>query len=471
MRRGLVAPLVALLALVLSASGVLASGGRILVYAGNAAIDEGYTKFGAAAGKPVDTLFVLPSDLSPYDCIVLPINNVAFDEGQKAQLSSYVNSGGTVLALAEHIGFLPGSIATMNDLATYLGAGLQVVGAADDPGFTTTTNIDPSTFTVGVNSIRYALTSEVEVLISGDAESLVRTQNASGAKTFIGADRIGSGVFLLSGDSNVFSDNSDTGYTVQDNGVLVANLCGEKGPGEPATLTLSPKTATNPVDTEHCVTATVKDAAGQPVPGVLVRFTVAGSSNTSGSATTNSDGEATFCYDGPALPGADAIHAFADTDENGAQGAPPPAGNEPFDDATKTWVLPVTTPGCEINITNGGWIVARNGDRASFGGNAKADEDGNVTGEEEYQDRGPADPFNLHGDVMVIVCGRDGKSGTIFGQNATIDGTGSHVYRLDVVDNGEPGNKPTDTYEIRIDNGYDSGSQPLQGGNIQVQKS
>jgi hypothetical protein len=56
-------------------------------------------------------------------------------------------------------------------------------------------------------------------------------------------------------------------------------------------------------------------------------------------------------------------------------------------------VLPVTTPGCEIKITNGGWIIAMNGDRASFGGNAKADADGNVTGNEEYQDHGPAQPM------------------------------------------------------------------------------
>jgi Mg-chelatase subunit ChlD len=236
--------------------------------------------------------------------------------------------------------------------------------------------------------------------------------------------------------------------------------------GAPATLTLSPKTAVNPVDTEHCVTATVKDALGQPVPGVTVRFTVTGSVNTSGSATTDANGEATFCYTGPPLPGVDTIRAYADTNNNNN-----PDPGEPADVATKEWALPVTTPGCEIKITNGGWIIANNGDKSSFGGNAMADEDGNVTGEEEYQDHGPADPFNLHGDVMVIVCGSDGKSGTVFGTNATIDGAGPHVYRLDLVDNGEPGNKPTDTYQIRIDNGYDSGNQPLKGGNIQVHSS
>jgi hypothetical protein len=200
--------------------------------------------------------------------------------------------------------------------------------------------------------------------------------------------------------------------------------------------------------------------------GITVRFQVTGSVNTSGSATTDANGEAEFCYQGPAFPGADVIHAYADTDNDEVQDP-----GEPFDDAEKTWVLPVTTPGCEIKITNGGWIIAMNGDKSSFGGNAKADAEGNVSGEEEYQDHGPAQPFNLHGNVIVIVCGDDGKSATIFGF-ATIDGAGSHLYRIDVVDEGEPGNKPTDTYQIRIfDTGYDSGNQPLQGGNIQVKRT
>ncbi|PYQ19881.1 MAG: hypothetical protein DMF81_20450, partial [Acidobacteria bacterium] len=55
----------------------------------------------------------------------------------------------------------------------------------------------------------------------------------------------------------------------------------------PGRLTLTPPTATNPVDTQHCVTATVEDAGGTPVAGVTVRFTVTGSVSASGSATTD----------------------------------------------------------------------------------------------------------------------------------------------------------------------------------------
>jgi hypothetical protein len=46
---------------------------------------------------------------------------------------------------------------------------------------------------------------------------------------------------------------------------------------------------------------------------------------------------------------------------------------EPFDDAAKTWVPPMSTPHCEVKITNGGWIISTNGDKSSFGGNAKVD--------------------------------------------------------------------------------------------------
>jgi hypothetical protein len=234
-------------------------------------------------------------------------------------------------------------------------------------------------------------------------------------------------------------------------------------PPGPAKLTLSPKTATNPVGTQHCVTATVTNSAGGPVKDVVVRFSVTGSVTTSGSDTTDANGEATFCYTGPAFPGADAIHAYADTDNDSTQDP-----GEPFDDATKTWVLPTSTPGCEAKITNGGWIIAMNGDKSSFGGNAQVTADGQVSGNEEYQDHGPANPMNLKGNVLVVVCVSSTQA-TIYG-NATINGAGSFLYRLNVEDNAEPG-KGADKYWILVDNGYNSGNQVLQGGNVQIHKS
>jgi Mg-chelatase subunit ChlD len=228
-------------------------------------------------------------------------------------------------------------------------------------------------------------------------------------------------------------------------------------PGNPATLTLAPKTDENPVDAQHCVTATVKDAFGNATPGIHVRFRVTGAVNTTGDVVTNPAGQAQFCYTGPALPGSDAIFAFADTNNNAIQDA-----GEPSDTAAKTWVLPASTEGCKI--TYGGRITLANGDKATFGGNAMAD---GLTGQEEYQDHGPVTNINVHSiQVQAVTCNAAGTAGSIFG-TATINGGGTFNFRIDVQDNGEPG-AGTDRYRIRLSNGYDSGLRILAGGNVQI---
>ena len=205
--------------------------------------------------------------------------------------------------------------------------------------------------------------------------------------------------------------------------------------GAPARLVLTPPTATNPVGDQHCVTATVTDVSNQPVSGVTVRFSVPTSvatdaSPASGSATTDGNGQAMFCYTA-LLPGEDAIHAYADTNNNGVQDA-----GEPFGDATKTWVVPTSTAFCEVTITDGGWINALNGDRANFGGNAKVSADGTaIQGQQQYSDQGPVAPMKLHStELTATTCSSDLHSATIFGR-ATIDGTGDYVFRIDVTAN------------------------------------
>jgi hypothetical protein len=231
----------------------------------------------------------------------------------------------------------------------------------------------------------------------------------------------------------------------------------------PATVIMDPVADTNPVDSQHCVTATVRDAFGNPTAGIVVRFTVMGSVNTSGSDTTDENGQATFCYMGPPLPGDDVITAYADTDNDNTQDLGEPSGA-----ATKAWMLPVTTPLCEITITNGGRITAANGDKATFGGNARSDADSNTQGEEQYQDHGPAQPLNVHSiNVLAIVCD-GGQEASIYGE-ATIDGAGSFFYRIKVKDLGEPG-VGRDTYWILLQTGYTSGEQVLQAGNVQIRK-
>ena len=231
-------------------------------------------------------------------------------------------------------------------------------------------------------------------------------------------------------------------------------------PGDPATLELTPPTATNVVDAEHCVTAHVEDEFGNVTPGISVEFSVTPTTfhtPSSGSAVTDASGDAEFCYTA-ALPGSDVISAFADTNGNTVQN-----GSEPGDTAAKTWILPSSTAGCKV--TYGGRITADNGDKATFGGNAKGT---GPSGQEEFQDHGPADAMNVHSiDVRAVTCTRDRTAASIFG-TATVDGGGSVLYRIDVQDLGEPGS--TDTYRIRLGNGYDSGAQVISGGNVQIHK-
>ena len=230
-----------------------------------------------------------------------------------------------------------------------------------------------------------------------------------------------------------------------------------------ATLTLAPTSATNPVGTQHCVTATVKDASGTAVPSVTVRFKVTGSVNTGGSAPTNTSGQATFCYTGPALPGQDAITAYADTNGNNTQDAGEPSGA-----ATKTWVLPATTPNCDVTITEAGSITANNGDVAKFTGNAHSSASGATSGQETYTDMAAnLDVKSIN--VQAIVC-ESNQSASIYGQ-ATINGSGSFDYRIRVKDLGLPpkrGGTSPDTYWILISNGYNSGEHTLQTGNVQI---
>ncbi len=217
----------------------------------------------------------------------------------------------------------------------------------------------------------------------------------------------------------------------------------------------------NPVGTSHTVTATVKDASGQPAQGVTVRFNVQGSSApASGTCTTDANGQCSFTYQGPQLPGADIIRAFADTNNDGDQDV-----GEPMGEATKAWVAPVSTPG---QVTGGGQILnAAGNDKIAFGFNAKSDPDtGKLLGNCTVVD--PAtDTMIKCVDVVSLV--QAGTHATLFG-NATIKvGQGQEMqttYRIDVDDLAEPG-KDQDTFKIQTDNGYTAGGVLTQG-NIQV---
>jgi protocatechuate 3,4-dioxygenase beta subunit len=295
--------------------------------------------------------------------------------------------------------------------------------------------------------------------------------SVSGANTATGSDTTdpnGQATFCYTGTTagvdTIRATADANGNNQPDSGEPTGTATKTYTAAQPATLTLEPKADTNTVGDQHCVTATVRDQFGNPVPGVRVLFSVTGSPNvrdrTSGSATTNQSGQATFCYTA-LLPGQDAIRAFADTNGNGTEDV-----GEPSDTATKTWILPPSTPLCQVSISDGGRITAANGDRATFGGNAKVSADGEPSGQQTYQDHGPAQEMTVKSiDILAVTCDSDRRQASIYG-TATIDGAGSHYFRIQVKDLSKNGKN--DTYWILLDTGYSSGEQRLQLGNITI---
>ncbi len=97
------------------------------------------------------------------------------------------------------------------------------------------------------------------------------------------------------------------------------------------TISLTPETATNNVNTQHVLTAHVEQGMS-PFQGVSVVFTVSGAHTDTRQAMTDMNGNATYAYTGTNV-GMDTITAFPDF-------IPPdgmPSPGEPTDTATKTW--------------------------------------------------------------------------------------------------------------------------------------
>jgi hypothetical protein len=140
-----------------------------------------------------------------------------------------------------------------------------------------------------------------------------------------------------------------------------------------------------------------------------------------------------------------------------------------IDNSERTGI--VSTPNCEIKISDGGHITAVNGDEGTFGGNAKVSATGATTGQQTYHDHGPLQPLDFKAlTVQAVICDEDSGTAEIYG-TGTVDGTGEHEYRIKLDDEGEPGTN--DKYGITIGAsppfpGYFSGDRQLEGGNIQI---
>jgi hypothetical protein len=206
--------------------------GPTLVYTGGSGLspfdgDFEFEDWSTATGQPALVEESLPTSLTPYRCVALLVNR-SFSTAQEQELAGYLQDGGTVFAIGEHESEFetegPGfdeADEALNGLAGSLGVGLSLNEDSWDEGELLTEYIDPSPLTVGVTQVGDDWVSSLTV--SGSAKPLVETSD--GLAPYIGYQQVGNGIFVMSGDSNGFTDNNQESFEFQDNGRLVANIC------------------------------------------------------------------------------------------------------------------------------------------------------------------------------------------------------------------------------------------------------
>jgi hypothetical protein len=229
---------------------------------------------------------------------------------------------------------------------------------------------------------------------------------------------------------------------------VVGQTCSQPTP-VPASLTLAPKTQTDTVGSQACVTATVKDATGAPVAGVTVRFSVGGSVTTNGSATTSAAGQAQFCYTGPSKPGKDQVKAYADTNNNGVQDP-----GEPSDTATVTWVSP-TPPPCHEGDGEGDVHGSQSGTA-----HVSSDEDSCEDQDQEQvksQDPGASKDFQST-QIQSVQFDDATKTVTIFGLGVT----GGNAVSFVLVETASGPNTPG-SISLSLSDGYVLAGSLLSG--------
>jgi hypothetical protein len=227
-------------------------------------------------------------------------------------------------------------------------------------------------------------------------------------------------------------------------------------PGRPATLSLSPVSAENALETTHCVTATVTDAFGNGIRDGSVHFTVSGgrAGNTASGSQPIDGGKATFCYAGPALgPSTDAITAYHDTDGDGVTDPDEPAGS-----AQKDWALPPSSNGCRV--AGAGQARSETGRKVKFRLDVRAIA-GTVSGNFRHEEHGMGKPVTIRSfRLAALSCAADGSMASVFGEGS-YNGRSRLLLRVDVSDKGETS---ADSYRVRLSSGFDSGEvRPLSG--------
>ena len=221
-------------------------------------------------------------------------------------------------------------------------------------------------------------------------------------------------------------------------------------------VTVTPAAATNPIGTNHTVTATATNASGAGISDARIFFEVTADGQTvlTFQSNTNASGQATLMYQGPDWPRSDTIRACADRNDNGQIDPTDPCGT-----ATKQWVFPASTPGAS---TGGGQMYnfATGLDGIALGFNFK-NENGKLMGNCTVGDKATDTSVKCK-DVLAYV--QTGNKATVYG-TAEVNGAPTY-YKVVLVDNATSG-AGVDTFSIITQSGYTL-LGALTQGNIEV---
>lgn len=236
------------------------------------------------------------------------------------------------------LGHLPLALSKTADAGT--------VAAGGTTGYTITAD-NPNAAAVSLDSL-------TDTLPAGFAYVAGSTTGATTANpTIAGQDLTWSGISVPGGGSaslrfSVTASSVAGTYTNEASATAVGFTVAPTGATAPVTVTsvanplaiaLTPASATNPVGTDHTVTATAT-RSGAPQAGVVATFNVVSGPNlgTTGNATTAADGTAAFTYSS-ATTGTDTIRASAVDGETTVTS----------NDVTKTWT---EATGANLSITS-----------------------------------------------------------------------------------------------------------------------
>jgi hypothetical protein len=223
-------------------------------------------------------------------------------------------------------------------------------------------------------------------------------------------------------------------------------------PPAAATLTLTAATPASATGQADKLTATVRDASGNPVPNAPVTWTSTGTGFvTTAETTTHADGT---------------VMAQANSWSAGTQTVTARSGTA-AGSTSITWVGPTlpgpgNTPG---KASGGGWILNPGKQHFSLHAEYRAG-DTSASGEMNFDDH-VGTGVRSTGVATFIALGHQ----VSFAGPATRNGTAGYHYQVDVTDNGEPGT--TDTFHLAVTSDtdptfhYDTQGL-LAGGNIQV---